>query len=245
MEWFDSNSELFARERAALAQQCPGLEPLAIYLNGVGSYRRYRIPVAAARGWIAVDPTISDSPAYEVAIVCPPDYPTQMPDLFCVDRLFRRGVDYHIYRDGTACLCLRLERRRWWTPGSTLVDFVTRLVLPFLNFQHCKRLGHEYPFGERKHGLNGIYQGLTDMVGFSAPEQLDRFIQLLLQPNTMRDRQTLCPCGSGKKLNSCHQSEVHLASLAIDLGGLVEDLRTCGHGHGLELLKRSSKGYLR
>ena len=238
MTWFEEDRALYERERVALADHCPQLGPLKFYPHGVGNYRPFREHVAAARGYISIDPAWADSPAYDVAVICTPAYPWEMPKLLCLDPIFTCDADHHIFSDQTACLCLQLEKRYWWPEGSTLIDFIDRLVLPFLNFQHCKRLGHDYPFGERLHGLDGIYQGLSEVVGIDKPAQLDRIIRLALDPNSLDTRRMQCPCGSGKKLRHCHSSQVLQAIQTVSRGGLIEDLQRCIEPKAEQLLRR-------
>lgn len=112
----------------------------------------------------------------------------------------------HRYMDRRLCLetdtCIRIR----FIEGFSLPTWVSEYVEPyFFSYEYYNRYG-EFPFGERGHGLEGIFQTYEEL--FEESNALKVF-NLMASIITQRYRgHMLCPCGSGKKLRTCHGKAV-------------------------------------
>ena len=133
--------------------------------------------------------------------------PSQCPDGLQRTRETGGEIDggyEHVYTDGTLCLAVPIAERLVFSRQPSLLGFVNNLVIPYLyGYDHWKEYG-EHPFGEQKHGAEGIVRcyvdtlKLIDEVGALA-------VVLFLFEHGYRDHHD-CPCGSGLKVWKCHGS---------------------------------------
>lgn len=106
-----------------------------------------------------------------------------------------KHADLHFYSDDDSC-CLGLK-----FPSKTSLgirDFLEKLVIPFfyrLSYTDIFGLAatRNDLWGEYSHGDKGIWEHRTE---------ISNFAKLNL------GRNSLCPCGSGKKYKQCHLGEV-------------------------------------
>jgi hypothetical protein len=148
--------------------------------------------------------------AYEIRILIPPGYPDEVPALLCSpDEVPKLEVRHN--SSSTACLCARCDYRKHWRRGSTLAAFIESLVIPFLTCQHYYDVNGQWPQrGERAHGAPGVLQAYRDFcqsLGEVTNEMIARVIRMLALPGVPKGHHS-CPCGSGKRIRDCHQSEI-------------------------------------
>lgn len=104
-------------------------------------------------------------------------------------------VDLHFYSDDDAC-CLGLNFQD--NRSLSIRDYLETLVIPFFyRLSYTEKFGiaasRTNLWGEYSHGDEGIWEHLTE---------ISNFAKLNL------GRNSLCPCGSGKKYKQCHLGEV-------------------------------------
>jgi hypothetical protein len=137
---------------------------------------------------------------YSVAIIIPTDYPENPPKVR--ETKDRIPKDFHHYQNDSLCLGAPLGVKMEFQKDPTLVGFVNSCLIPYLySFSYKQKYG-EMPFGELSHGALGIlefYQELFDLKDVKAVMGL---INILAEDNYRGH--IGCPCGSGKRLRSCH-----------------------------------------
>ncbi len=108
----------------------------------------------------------------------------------------------HRYLNGKLCLETDANIKVRFIDGFSLEAWMTEYVEPYyFSYEFFQRYG-EFPFGERGHGWDGIIQTYSDL--FNEPDSV-KTIRLMASISTLQYRgHALCPCGSGKKLRSCH-----------------------------------------
>lgn len=108
----------------------------------------------------------------------------------------------HRYRDGKLCLETDASIKVRFVGGMTLRGWMSEFVESYyFSYEFYQRYG-EFPFGERSHGLVGIIQTYSDF--FHEPDVIKTIrIMASIVSSKYRGHQP-CPCGSGKKLRSCH-----------------------------------------
>ena len=137
-------------------------------------------------------------------------------------------MDLHISEDSTRglCLCSRFkafeytdELKESKSPG---VDFIQKLVIPFLYGISYFEKHNKFPFGEIEHSTTGLVKEVKNNKKHFKylkqylkihPEEATRFISeytdhFNLENVTFKNkkigRNNLCPCNSGLKYKKCH-----------------------------------------
>ena len=104
-------------------------------------------------------------------------------------------IDLHFYSDDDAC-CLGLKFRD--NKSSSIKGFLMELVIPFFyQLSYTEKFGIDASrkdlWGEYSHDEKGRWEHLTEISNFAKQNP---------------SRNSLCPCGSGKKYKRCHLGEV-------------------------------------
>lgn len=137
---------------------------------------------------------------YSVEMLIPQDYPLVLPRIF--ESGGRIPRDFHQYQDGALCLGAPLAIKQKFRKQPTLFGFVEGCVIPYLYSYSYKCKFGKLPFGELSHGGKGILEYYQDVFSVRDPRRVRRFLRILANGNY--HGHTRCPCGSGKRLRSCH-----------------------------------------
>jgi len=138
---------------------------------------------------------------FEIELIIPNGYPKILP------RVRETGgkidSDYgHLNQDRTLCLEVPIEERRLFLEQPSLLGFVNKLVIPyFYGYCHWKKCG-KHPFGEQKHGGEGIIQYYIDRLNLSDEATALAFVCFLYEYGYRGHLD--CPCGSGLRVRKCH-----------------------------------------
>jgi hypothetical protein len=119
-----------------------------------------------------------------------------------------RIADRHVYEsDGTACIGLP-EELLVATRGEplTLSDFLDGPVRSFFLAQAIFECEGIWPFGDRRHGDDGLHDFYEETFGSRNPIVIGAYLKVL-RSRSVRGHWP-CPCGSGYRIRSCHLSEV-------------------------------------
>lgn len=144
---------------------------------------------------------------YEIRIVLPDDYPVSVPRVFEIGGAIPWSADFHINSDdGSACLFVQPERHEQWPLGSGMMKFLEGPVKAFFFSQAYHELSGLWPFGEWRHGDNGILQYYADRLNERRLNILIDLLETSLLPKIYR--QWKCPCSSGKRTKYCHGDRI-------------------------------------
>jgi hypothetical protein len=227
MRWYEKNPARLDEERSALISKYPLLS-LEVRPKGyqVIDDRLLVGEEVVVEGLCQPDPTGEVTRVgYDIAIILPVDYPRRIPTLYCRDQGLPRDIDRHILSDGRACLCVVSEVRRYLKDNYRLVDFVERLVHPFLVGQYYFDFHGKWPWQDRSHRINGILEAYEELTGLNDLPTIRGFMEILSKERPVKGH-WLCPCGSGKRLRDCHSSlyrELRESTAYVDV---ADDLRT-------------------
>ena len=114
-----------------------------------------------------------------------------------------RNGKFHVNPDGT--LCLGSPLRLLWKINSapSLTGFIDTCLVPYLYAVSYKlKHGGDFVFGELDHGVQGIVEDYSVILGLKEREQIKRAIQLLGMKKRIANKKP-CPCGCGKRLGIC------------------------------------------
>ncbi len=106
------------------------------------------------------------------------------------------------YKNGVLCLETDTTIRIRFLDGFSLVVWVQEFVEPYyFSYEFFQRYG-EFPFGERKHGLEGIVETYQELFQEENPVKVLAIMRSICE-HTYRGH-SLCPCGSKQRLRLCH-----------------------------------------
>ncbi|MEH6472216.1 MAG: hypothetical protein V7752_13285 [Halopseudomonas sp.] len=146
---------------------------------------------------------ITDS--FDIEISIPATYPNELPVVKEVSGRIKEAWD-HINPDGTLCLAVPMEQRKTFNAQPTLLGFTDNLVIPYL-YGYCYWEKHNsYPFGEAKHGAEGILDYYKQLFSSKDGKSIVRGLYRAYRYGYRGHHP--CPCGSRKTTRQCHKDTV-------------------------------------
>lgn len=137
---------------------------------------------------------------YEIEIRLTPKYPCQIPHTKEIGS--KIPTDFHHHQDGHLCLEIPFKIWEIFRQEETLLNYVDNLLIPYLfSYTYFKNIG-KLPFGERRHGTNGILDYYKDRFKTSNDLVAVDLLRVLAEDNYRGH--SICPCGSAKNLRNCH-----------------------------------------
>ena len=92
--------------------------------------------------------------------------------------------------------------------SPTLPGFIKLCVIPFLYGFSFREKHGQLPFGELDHGMKGIRQDFAEVFGVKDHQAAVQMVQLAGMKKSNANKR-LCPCGSGRRLGTCHNRRVN------------------------------------
>lgn len=127
------------------------------------------------------------------------------PQVYEVGGRIPRELDNHINVGGAGSLCLGSPwsvMRKLGRPPN-LVRFVDTCIVPFLYAATWREQGNEgFPFYELRHGLGGLEDDYSDILGLDGADQVEAALYALTLRPRLANR-LRCPCDCGKRLGRC------------------------------------------
>ena len=172
----------------------PGLRVQPEFGDSVAIEGAFRIDAQYGQYRTVVD-------TFEIRIEIPFGYPECLPAIFEIGH--RIPTSFHKNRDTSLCLGppirLFMELRR----SNSLVSYIEKCLVPYLYQYTFAERREELPLGDLPHGALGVivfYRGELRMPTLQAA--LDGLQLLGVAVSGAYEKP--CPCGSGRRLGSCH-----------------------------------------
>ena len=144
--------------------------------------------------------------AYEVRVELTERFPNQEPTVFEIGGRIPVSNDRHVNPGGNCCITV------WesWLAEDVDHSFGGFINGPmreyFLNQFFFENTG-KWRFGERAHGTPGLVEAYAEALDVQPNQEM---VLRYLQSLAGKPKGHLpCPCGSGKILRKCHQTELH------------------------------------
>ena len=134
------------------------------YIDAKSIYPGLSEPVSIDREFIIVgtvdiiDKNNTNWGTYEVKIVIPADYPMRIPILYETGGKIERLPEWHVNANGSCCLGPPAKIYMELFDGITLLNWLNKLVIPFLANHILKFKTGQYVDGEYSHGKIGIIE---------------------------------------------------------------------------------------
>jgi len=158
---------------------------------------------------------------YQIRIILKPGKYSNLPQVYEVSHKIESSCqkwksdkkDLHVYNEGVCCLCMRVGENNNFTDGFNLPDFFNNLVTPFFYAQSYFSDHGDWPWGDYRHGVFGVFEWYLEKESLSEEERVDfiaclkgdlkwpRIKELFLSGRIREDAK--CICG-GKKIKKCH-----------------------------------------
>ncbi len=137
---------------------------------------------------------------YQIKIIIPLNSDS-LPYVIDIGNQIEKGYP-HRYADGRLCLETDTAIRTYFITGFNLEIWMQDFVEPYyFSYEYYQRYG-VFPFGERAHGIEGVLQTYGEY--FNEIDYVKVFgLMKFIQFGQYRGHLS-CPCGSGKKMRSCH-----------------------------------------
>lgn len=139
---------------------------------------------------------------YEIEVQIPALDLHQIPVVKEVGGRIPKKPDRHINYDGTACLFLPDERFRLCPPGTRIPAFLAGPVWNYFYSQSYFEECGTWPFGEHRHGLEGVLDFYSELTGMTEPLSILKLLSYLVAKKVKPHWS--CYCGSGARLTTCH-----------------------------------------
>ena len=143
---------------------------------------------------------------FQIEIELPADFPEFIPVLREVGGRIPWHESRHVNRgNGEACPIVPEE---WLVRAehNSILAFLDGPVRNFFLGQILIEAGHPWPFGERSHGIDGLFEAYKEMTGTSDRNAIVRYLECLSRD--VLKGHWACPCGSGKHLRNCHLEQL-------------------------------------
>jgi hypothetical protein len=194
--WHQRDPQLADQIRADLRARYPNLN-LFIEADGSASVRG-TFPVLSPEGRVL--------DRYQVSIDIPADYPRALPVVREVGGRIPWKPEFHVNRDGTACVLLPDDRWRCFPEGARFIQFLDGPVHDFFLGQSLVAVGEDWPFGQWSHGRDGVLEYYQWLLGTEDKDTIERFLSVLGKLNMKGHWE--CPCGSGRKIRKCCRARI-------------------------------------
>lgn len=131
------------------------------------------------------------------------NYPKHTPEVREINGRIPRVLDRHVIpKTGELCLFLPEERWKAWRRDEGFAAFLTKPVNLYLLGQLYFEQHGRFPFGERGHGLIGVFEYYAEELETNDIRVLFRCLDYLSKKEIKGHWE--CYCGSGKRMRDCH-----------------------------------------
>lgn len=149
-----------------------------------------------------------------VEITIPNEYPLEIPTIKEIGGKIDRRY-HHINYNGTLCLATETEIKLEFNKGLALIEWIDRYVIPYL-FSYCYYKRYNiFPFGERSHGIEGIFEFYKEFFEVESKAQCINLLDYICNKNYRGH--DACPCNNGEKVRKCHKDKIiYFKELKVD-----------------------------
>lgn len=160
---------------------------------------------------------------YALKMVVIKGFPVAIPKVY--ETSDRIPLSYeHLYDTREFCLGINGEIALSLWPDGTLADFARGAITDYLYTAKFFQKFEQYPFGERSHCEEGIFEFYREYFNVESREAV-RSLLLAIAKQKYRGHLP-CPCGSGVRGRYCHGADI-LAVINTPLRRVFEsDLKT-------------------
>lgn len=165
--------------------------------------------------------TIQDE--YQIKFLVSEEFPHIPPEAWETGGKIRKSY-HHLFKDGRLCVGVETEVRRLFRKNPTLINYVEKILIPYLFSYSYYEQYRRMPYGDRSHGEAGIVEFYKELFKVGDLLSLLGFLKILAENNYRGHHK--CPCCSGHKLRSCHGPLLLEMLKEADAKEYLEDFET-------------------
>lgn len=161
------------------------------------------------RGWYPLCEGSRVWDRYQVEIVLSKESSRDLPAVYEVGNRIPRDLDRHMEGDGKACIVLPDAFWYDYPNGMSLREFLDGPVRHYFVSQSLIEQGYTnvWDRGEWAHGIAGTLQFYQEVTGSDDPAVIFEYLKLMARDEIKGHWP--CPCGSGRKLRTCHKALIY------------------------------------
>lgn len=144
--------------------------------------------------------------SFEVLIRIDKSYPNTFPKVWLCDDKIEKTDSYHIEEDGSVCFDHPYVINSLKSGGLRLFDFVDYYLTKYFSWALVKKHGKAEELEEWAHNNLGTIQVYETLLETTDKETILFFLENYLKEVKI-GRNSLCYCGSGRKLKNCHYDQ--------------------------------------
>ncbi len=120
---------------------------------------------------------------YKLRVIFPNRYPKSLPKVTELDNRIPRDSDYHTYENGSFCLGSEIKLKSILFEYPSIIDFIEKILNPFLYAVSYKLQYDLYPFGELDHGEKGLVDDYKHLFNVSDKASVLQVLRALGKKN--------------------------------------------------------------
>ncbi|SDF43802.1 SEC-C motif-containing protein [Mucilaginibacter pineti] len=144
---------------------------------------------------------------FQIAMLVPRGYPYCVPIVAERSDIVPRDIDWHISPEGICCLDTDNSLIAMSKSGINVGDFIAEKVYTFFANQIHKLESKQYAGAEYAHHTAGVIQYYVEELNIPSAEAAIQILKKVLNKQGL-SRNDRCPCGSGLKVKSCHETGI-------------------------------------
>lgn len=145
--------------------------------------------------------------SYQIRIEVPLAFPQKIPTVYEIGGKIEKKFQ-HFLTDGSLCLGVHTEMKEKLKNDSSVLEFVDSFVISYL-YTHSYYLKYgQMPFGERSHGLEGIYEFYKEKLLVKTSSDVIKMLGFICFKDYRGHLN--CPCGSKMKMRKCIHKDIIL-----------------------------------
>jgi len=139
---------------------------------------------------------------YKLRIIFPPRYPRSLPQVIELGNRIPKNSDYHTNKDRTFCLGSEIRLKSILFAHPSILDFIKKILDPFLYAVSYKLRYNFYPYGDLDHGEDGLIDDYQRL--FNVADKASVLLVLRALGKRKREANKLpCPCGCRQRIGKC------------------------------------------
>ncbi|GAB6906283.1 hypothetical protein JCM12296A_21180 [Desulfosarcina cetonica] len=139
---------------------------------------------------------------YKLRIIFPPHYPRALPQVIELGNRIPKNSDYHTNKDRTFCLGSEIRLKSILLEHPSILDFIKKILDPFLYAVSYKLRYDFYPFGDLAHGEKGLIDDYQRIFKVADKASVLQVLRALGKRKRVANKLP-CPCGCGQRIGKC------------------------------------------
>jgi hypothetical protein len=163
--------------------------------------------IIVLEGTFVVSGPLGPFDTYQILVGIHKDFPDEEPVVFEIGNRIPKTLDRHVFpKRGNCCLGV-WEEWLLTAPDHRFETFLAGIMDSYFFSQTYFENKGVWPIGERSHGLKGVIESFSELLGVECDTNIVVGYLCLLSKEQIKGHYR-CPCGSGQRLRKCHGERI-------------------------------------